>query len=98
MSSTLNIILLFLILISLYLLVYKNKKTVIKKSASLKKDEIVQEYKLQLTRLIKEHQNNQEKLKIERINFIKNVNAELNKNIFFTSDEIKKIIYELTIV
>jgi UDP-N-acetylglucosamine transferase subunit ALG13 len=79
-------------------MVFKKKKLGINKSSAIKKEEIVQQYKQQLKELIHQYGNNSDKLKYEKINFIKNVNAELNKNIFFNSDEIKKIIYELTIL
>lgn len=98
MNESMNIIVLILIIILIYLMVSKKKNLGVNKSSAIKKEEIVQEYKQQLKELIHKHGNNQDKLKYEKINFIKKVNAELNKNIFFNSDEIKKIIYELTIL
>lgn len=97
MSFT-DIILIVLILIAIGLLIFKNKKVVQKKSSSLKKQEIIQGYQLELQRLIEKHKNNPEKLKEEKLHFIQNVNSQLNKNIFFTQNEIKKIIYELALL
>lgn len=98
MSYFINIVVLFLIIILVYLIIYQKKKVVVKKSSSMKKDEILQDYKQQMIQLLKENENNPEKLKIEKMNFIKNMNAQLNKNIFFDANEIKKIIYELTLM
>lgn len=96
--SDMDVILLVLIIIFVGLYIFRNKTVVAKRSSAMKKQEIIQAYKQELQMLIENCQKNPEILKQEKLNFIKNVNIQLNKNIFFTQDEIKKIIYELTLL
>jgi biopolymer transport protein ExbD len=96
--SYIDVVLVGLVIIILVLFVFRNKTVVVKKSSEIKKQEIIDEYKQKLQMLIELHKDDSEILKQEKLNFIKNVNAQLNKNIFFNQIEIKKIIYELTIL
>ncbi|MFA6789239.1 MAG: hypothetical protein WC149_13690 [Arcobacteraceae bacterium] len=96
--SNMDVILLLLIIILIGLFIFRNKTVVVKKSSVMKKEEIIYAYQQELQRLIENWKENPERLKQEKLNFIKNVNTQLNKNIFFTQDEIKKIIYELTLL
>lgn len=96
--SYIDTVLLVLVIIFIGLFIFRNKTTVIKKSSEVKKEEIINQYIQELQTLIEKHKNDSEMLKKEKLNFIKNVNSQLNKNIFFTQNEIKKIIYELTLL
>lgn len=93
-----NIVLLVLIIICAGLFFNRTKTKTVNKTSDVKKAEIVAQYKEDLKILIENYANDTEKLKEEKIKFIKNINQQLNKNIFFNEDEIKKIIYELTIL
>ncbi|MFA7083512.1 MAG: hypothetical protein WC141_03145 [Arcobacteraceae bacterium] len=92
------LLLIALILIITIFVIFGKKLKVAGKSAYVKKNEIIINYKFQMKELILTHKNNQERLKEEKIKFIKNANQELSKNIFFTQEEIRKIIYELTML
>lgn len=96
--SYINIILVILIIMALALFFLRSGKKTVKKPAFIKKGEIIDAYKQQMQILIKTYENDAIQLKEKKIDFIKRVNQELNKNIFFNQEEIKKIIYELTVM
>lgn len=93
-----NIILAILIIIFVALFIIRRQPKTIKKSSAVKKEEIITQYKEELMQLIENYSNDVLKQKEEKIRFIKYVNQQLNKNIFFNEHEIKKIIYELTLM
>jgi uncharacterized membrane protein YvbJ len=96
--SYINIVLVVLIIIAVVLFFLRSEQKSVKKPAYVKKNEIIEGYKLQMQTLIQKYQDNEKLLKEEKTIFLKTVNQELNKNIFFTQEEIKKIIYELTLM
>lgn len=96
--SYINIILVILIIMAVLLFFLKGRKKTAKKPAFMKKDEIIETYKQQMQTVIQTYQNDAIQLKEKKISLIKKINQELNKNIFFNQEEIKKIIYELTVM
>ncbi|MFA7569699.1 MAG: hypothetical protein WCY75_00445 [Sulfurimonadaceae bacterium] len=96
--SYINIILVILIIMAVLLFFLKGRKKTAKKPAFMKKDEIIEAYKQQMQTVIQTYQNDAIQLKEKKISLIKKINQELNKNIFFNQEEIKKIIYELTVM
>ncbi len=91
-----TIALVIIIFILTMVLLLKRQKSVIKKSASQKKNEIFNLYKQEMNQIITKYESNSIELKEQKIILIKKVNKELNQNIFFTKDDIKRVIYELT--
>jgi len=90
-----EILLFVLILVSLvaYLLFKLNyKKT---KKPTIKKHEIVEQYKNELRNILTIHENNKEKQLHEKKQFLQKCNSELSRNIFFTQIESKQIIQQL---
>jgi len=96
--SYINIILVILIIMAVLLFFLKGRKKTAKKPAFMKKDEIIEAYKRQMQTVIQTYENDAIQLKEKKISLIKKINQELNKNIFFNQEEIKKIIYELTVM
>ncbi len=93
-----NIILTILIIICVVFFLSRRKPETANKSSAVKKEEIIVQYKEELKVLLENCSNDSLKLKEEKIRFIKNANQELNKNIFLNENEVKKIIYELTLM
>lgn len=93
--DVLTLVLILLIIFAAYL-IYKQffQKTVVKPSA-VKKDEIIEDYKQKLEQIKAEYKNDDQRLKIEKMKFIKQVNNELSMNLFFDEHEAKKIIQDL---
>jgi predicted Holliday junction resolvase-like endonuclease len=91
-------VLVVLIIIAIVLFFSQGQQKSVKKPAFMKKEEIIEGYKTQMQTLIQTHKDNEKQLKEAKMNFLKTANQELNKNIFFTQEEIKKIIYELTLM
>lgn len=93
--DVLTLVLILLIIFAVYL-IYKqfSQKTAVKPSA-VKKDEIIEEYKQKLEQIKTKYKDDESKLKIEKMKFIKQVNTELSMNLFFDEHEAKKIIQDL---
>lgn len=84
------IVVAFLLLLKHFLYPAKNIKP-----TYLKKEEIIESYKTQMLNIKATYENDKETFDKQRMIFLKNVSAELHKNIFFDEEEIKEIIKEL---
>lgn len=73
----------------------KNNATFIKPQA-VKKDELIQSYKLELLELLNKYEENKELQLQEKLKFLKKVNHELSMNIFFEKEEARSLIQELS--
>lgn len=74
----------------------KNKEIVLVKPKAIKKDELIQNYRLELFQILEKYKENKELLLQEKLKFLKKVNNELSMNIFFEKEEAKKLIQELS--
>lgn len=72
---------------------FSSKKEV--SNPALKKQEIIENYKTSMRNILIKYKNNPTKQKEEKLKFIKEANASLNRNIYFTQDEITKVIKTL---
>ena len=75
---------------------FKKKNSSLTKSKVVKKDELIESYKLELQDILKEYEDNKELQIQERIKFLKRVNYELSMNIFFDENEAKELLQELS--
>ena len=75
---------------------FKKKNSSLTKSKVVKKDELIESYKLELQDILKEYEDNKELQMQERIKFLKRVNYELSMNIFFDENEAKELLQELS--
>ncbi len=75
---------------------FRKNKAVLLKPKSVKKDELIENYRLELLALLEKYQHNKELLLQEKLKFLKRVNYELSMNIFFEKEEAKKLIQELS--
>lgn len=89
-----TLLLLILIPLAIFLIIKQQKKTKIK-SAVVKKEEIIEEYKRQIREVISKNKNDQTALLREKTKLLKKINYELSMNLFFDEKESKKIILEL---
>lgn len=89
-----TLLLLVLIPLAIFLIIKQQKKTEIK-SAVVKKEEIIEEYKRQIREVILKNKNDQTVLLREKTKLLKKINYELSMNLFFDEKESKKIILEL---
>lgn len=89
-----TLLLLILIPLAIFLIIKQQKKTNIK-SAVVKKEEIIEEYKRQIREVISKNKNDQTVLLREKTKLLKKINYELSMNLFFDEKESKKIILEL---
>ncbi|QKJ22708.1 hypothetical protein [Poseidonibacter lekithochrous] len=89
-----TLLLLILIPLAIFLIIKQQKKTNIK-SAVVKKEEIIEEYKRQIREVISKNKNDQSALLREKTILLKKINYELSMNLFFDEKESKKIILEL---
>ena len=89
-----TLLLLVLIPLAIFLFIKQQKKTNIK-SAVVKKEEIIEEYKRQIREVILKNKNDQTVLLREKTKLLKKINYELSMNLFFDEKESKKIILEL---
>lgn len=89
-----TLLLLVLIPLAIFLIIKQQKKTNIK-SAVVKKEEIIEEYKRQIREVISKNKNDQSALLREKTKLLKKINYELSMNLFFDEKESKKIILEL---
>ena len=89
-----------LILSTIFTIVYiyfrkKNTNSFFKPKA-LKKEELIENYKLELLDILEKCENNKELELQERLKFLKRVNYELSMNIFFEKEEARSLIQELS--
>ena len=89
-----------LILSTIFTIVYiyfrkKNTNSFFKPKA-LKKEELIENYKLELLDILEKCENNKELELQERLKFLKRVNYELSMNIFFEKEEARELIQELS--
>jgi hypothetical protein len=73
----------------------KNSASFIKPQA-VKKDELIESYKLELLEILDKYKNNKELQLQEKLKFLKRVNHELSMNIFFEKEEARSLIQELS--
>ena len=88
-----------LILSTIFTIVYiyfrkKNTNSFFKPKA-LKKEELIENYKLELLDILEKCENNKELELQERLKFLKRVNYELSMNMFFEKEESRSLIQEL---
>lgn len=75
---------------------FRKNKTVFIKPKAVKKDELIQNYRVELLEILEKYEDNKELQFQERINFLKRVNSELSMNIFFEKEEARNLIQELS--
>ena len=63
---------------------------------AVKKDELIQNYRVELLEILEKYEDNKELQFQERIKFLKRVNSELSMNIFFEKEEARNLIQELS--
>lgn len=74
----------------------KKSKTVFVKPKAVKKDELIQSYRVELLEILEKYEDNKELQFQEKLKFLKRVNYELSMNIFFEKEEARKLIQELS--
>ena len=74
----------------------KKSKTVFVKPKAVKKDELIQSYRVELLEILEKYEDNKDLQFQERIKFLKRVNFELSMNIFFEKEEARELIQELS--
>ncbi len=93
------IILLIVVAIIIALLLFQDKifkKNI--KSSVVKKDEILQQYKTELKKILDRYKDNKSEQKKQKKLFLQKVTSELSRNIYFTASENKQIIQELVLL
>lgn len=88
-----------LILSAIFTVVYlhfKKNKTIFIKSKAVKKEELIENYKVELLNILEKYENNKELQLQEKLKFLKRVNYELSMNIFFEKEEARDLIQELS--
>ena len=88
-----------LILSAVFTIVYlyfKNNKTNFVKPKAVKKEELVENYRLELLEILEKYEDNKELQLQEKLKFLKKVNYELSMNIFFEKEEARDLIQELS--
>ena len=88
-----------LILSAVFTIVYlyfKNNKTNFVKPKAIKKEELVENYRLELLEILEKYEDNKELQLQEKLKFLKKVNYELSMNIFFEKEEARDLIQELS--
>ena len=73
----------------------KKSKTVFVKPKAVKKDELIQSYRVELLEILEKYEDNKELQFQEKLKFLKRVNYELSMNIFFEKEEARELIQEL---
>ena len=71
-------------------------KTIFVKPKAVKKDELIQNYRVELLEILEKYEDNKDLQFQERIKFLKRVNFELSMNIFFEKEEARNLIEELS--
>lgn len=74
----------------------KKSKTVFVKPQAVKKDELIQSYRVELLEILEKYEDNKELQFQEKLKFLKRVNYELSMNIFFEKEEARELIQELS--
>lgn len=74
----------------------KKSKTVFVKPKAVKKDELIQSYRVELLEILEKYEDNKELQFQEKLKFLKRVNHELSMNIFFEKEEARELIQELS--
>ncbi len=74
----------------------KKSKTVFVKPKAVKKDELIQSYRVELLEILGKYEDNKELQFQEKLKFLKRVNYELSMNIFFEKEEARELIQELS--
>lgn len=74
----------------------KKRKTVFIKPKAVKKDELIQSYRVELLEILEKYEDNKELQFQEKLKFLKRVNYELSMNIFFEKEEARELIQELS--
>ena len=88
-----------LILSAFFTVVYiylRKNKTILVKPKAVKKDELIQNYRVELLEILEKYEDNKDLQFQERIKFLKRVNFELSMNIFFEKEEARNLIQELS--
>ena len=88
-----------LILSAFFTVVYiylRKSKTILVKPKAVKKDELIQNYRVELLEILEKYEDNKDLQFQERIKFLKRVNSELSMNIFFEKEEARNLIQELS--
>jgi biopolymer transport protein ExbD len=93
--DNLNLILIFLILFAIFLFI-KTKNRKVAKPTNVKKDELIQSYKIQMKKLLLKYQNDKNLQREEKIKLLKKINDELSMNLFFNKDEATELLKELS--
>jgi hypothetical protein len=88
----LGTIILTIVLVVLF--IYFTNKNILKKTQT--KLDIVNRYKTALMKILEETKDDKELQKNRKIEFLKIVNSELSRNIFFEKYEIRVVIEELS--
>ena len=92
-------ILIALVLSAFFTVIYiyfRKNKTIFIKPKAVKKDELIQNYRVELLEILEKYEDNKDLQFQERINFLKRVNSELSMNIFFEKEEARNLIQELS--
>ena len=79
-----------------YIYLRKNRTNSFIKPKVLRKEELIENYKLELFQILEKCDNNKELELQERLKFLKRVNYELSMNIFFEKEEAVRLIQELS--
>ncbi len=83
-----------LTIILVVLFIYLTNKNILKKTQS--KLDIINRYKIALLKILNESKDDKELQRSNKIEFLKRVNDELSRNIFFEKHEIKVVLEELS--
>ena len=65
------------------------------KDSGIKKEEIIKEYEEKMKKIILTYQGDANTLRQKQNEFLRQVNRELSRNIFFEADEIKSVLERL---
>lgn len=84
----------FLTIILVVLFIYFTNNNILKKTQS--KLDIINRYKVALLKILNESKDDKELQRSNKIEFLKRVNDELSRNIFFEKHEIKVVLEELS--
>lgn len=88
-----------LVLSAVFTIVYlyfKKNKTIFIKPKAIKKEELVENYRVELLGILEKYEDNKELQLQEKLKFLKRVNYELSMNIFFDKEEARDLIQELS--
>jgi len=86
------LLLVFFILLAFF---YQSQNKLKVKNSAVKKIEIIQNYENDLKILLTKFENDKKKQLEEKKIFLQHCNSELSRNIFFTNEEVVKIIEKL---